>query len=157
MSIGSANIISAFVSSIQSFLTGEAGVVVEGFFIEAGRLEAEGDLNGYKIPRARVSIFEDGDDPNIVVDRMNTMDVIQRYAVEINYVVGYKEDIQTNVELPMYDLKDKMIEWARNTDIYTVSGQLVYYLQYTGSASSIRNVRFVTIRLNFEGRRNLFA
>lgn len=155
MSINSSNIITAFVNSIKTFLTGETGVIVEGFFIEAGRLEPEGDMNGYKIPRARVSIFEDGDEPELVVDRMNTMDVLQRYAVEINYAIGYKEDIQTNVELPMYDLKDKLIEWARQTDIYTVSGAKVYYLQYQGSASPIRNTRFVTIRLNFEGRRFL--
>lgn len=154
--MNSDHIINALTASYRNYIglqpTG-SGVIVEGYFIEPNRLEEGGDLQDFSIPKARVSIYEDGDSPSLVVDRMLVYDTMQRYGVDINYVIGYRRDKNENAENPMLALKDTVIAWANQTDIYTTTSGMLYYMQYTGSVQPTRNIRYTTIKLNFEARR----
>lgn len=130
-------------------------MIVEGFYIEPARLEEGGDLQTLSIPKARVSIYEDGDSPNIYVDREIVLDTMQRYGVDINFVIGYKYDKNGNAENPMLALKDSVITWAQNTNMFTTTSGMLYYMKYMGSLQPTRDIRYTTIKLNFEARRLL--
>jgi hypothetical protein len=154
--MNSDHIINALTSSYRNYIglqpTG-SGVIVEGYYIEPSRLEEGGDLQDMSIPKARVSIYEDGDQPNLVVDRMLVLDTIQRYGVDINYVIGYKKDKNGNAENPMLALKDSVIAWVNQTDFFSTTSGMLYYMQYVGSIQPTRDIRYTTIKLNFEARR----
>lgn len=128
---------------------------MEGFYIEPSRLEEGGDLQNLSIPKARISIYEDGDNPTLVVDRMNTLDTMQRYGVDINYVIGYRRDKNPNAENPMLALKDQVINWSVGTDVYTLTSGMLYFMQFMGTIQPTRNIRYTTIKLNFQARRLL--
>lgn len=151
----SSGIINAMVSGLRSHLSVISGIIVEGYYIEPARMEEGGDLERQDIPVARVSVYEDGDDPRIVVDRMQALTTGQRYGIDINYRIGFKQDRQGVAENPMLELKDEVIEWVTDTDIYTLTGGKLNYLQYLGSLSPNRNVRYTTIKLNLTADRNL--
>ena len=154
--MNSDHIINALTGSYESYInalpTG-SGVIVEGFYIEPARLEEGADLQNLSIPKARVSIYEDGDIPALVVDRMQVYDTMQRYGIDINFVIGYRYDKNGNAENPMLALKDTVLAWAQQTDFYTVSSGMLYYFQYMGSVQPTRDIRYTTIKLNFEARR----
>lgn len=156
--MNSDHIINALTSSYQSYIqalpTG-SGVIVEGFYIEPVRLEEGGDLQNMSIPKARVSIYEDGDDPTLVVDQMLVLDTIQRYGIDINFVIGYKYDKNGNAENPMLALKDTVLAWVQQTNFYTLTSGMLYYFQYRGSVQPTRDIRYTTIKLNFDARRTI--
>jgi hypothetical protein len=150
------HIINALTSSFRTYIGSQptgSGVIVEGFYIEPSRLEEGGDLQNISIPKARVSIYEDGDNPTLVVDRMNTLDTMQRYGVDVNYVIGYRRDKNANAENPMLAIKDNVIAWSVATDFYTLTSGMLYYMQFMGTIQPTRNIRYTTIKLNFQARR----
>lgn len=158
--MNSDHIINALTSSYQTYINAQptgSGVIVEGYYIEPSRLEEGGDLQDFSIPKARVSIYEDGDDPTLIVDRMQVLDTIQRYGIDINYVIGFKKDKNKNAENPMLALKDTVLAWSKQLDVYTVTSGMLYYFQYAGSLQPTRDIRYTTIKLNFEARRLLSA
>jgi len=156
--LNSDHIINALTSSCRSYIATQptgSGVIVEGFYIEPSRLEEGGDLQNLSIPKARVSIYEDGDTPALVVDQMKVLDTMQRYGVDINFVIGYKFDKNGNAENPMLALKDTVLAWANQIDPFTTTSGMLYYFQYMGSVQPTRDIRYTTIKLNFEARRVL--
>jgi len=156
--LNSDHIINALTGSCRDYLSTQptcSGVIVEGFYIEPSRLEERGDLQSISIPKARVSIYEDGDNPLVVIDQMRVLDTMQRYGVDINYVIGYKFDKNANAENPMLALKDTLIVWATQASVFTLTSGMLYFLQYKGSVQPTRDIRYTTIRLNFEARRLL--
>lgn len=156
--MNSDHIINALTGSFQSYVSAlptGSGVIVEGFYIEPARLEEGGDLQSYAIPKARVSIYEDGDSPNLYVDKEVVLDTMQRYGIDINFVIGYRRDKNANAENPMLALKDNIITWAKTVDMYTITSGMLYYMKYTGSLQPTRDIRYTTIKLTFEARRLL--
>ena len=156
--MNSDHIINALTSSYRSYIATQptgSGVIVEGFYIEPSRLEEGGDLQNLSIPKARVSIYEDGDTPALIVDQMKVLDTMQRYGVDINFVIGYKFDKNGNAENPMLALKDTVLAWANQIDPFTTTSGMLYYFQYMGSVQPTRDIRYTTIKLNFEARRVL--
>ena len=156
--MNSDHIINALTGSLTTYLgtlPTASGVIVEGFYIEPARLEEGGDLQSLSIPKARVSVYEDGDSPSIYVDREIVLDTMQRYGVDINFVIGYKYDKNGNAENPMLALKDNVITWAQNTNMFTTTSGMLYYMKYLGSLQPTRDIRYTTIKLNFEARRLL--
>lgn len=156
--MNSDHIIDALTGSISTYIgtlpTG-SGVIVEGFYVEPARLEQGGDLQDMSIPKARISVYEDGDSPTLVVDRMKVLDTMQRYGIDINFVIGYRKDKNKNAENPMLALKDDILAWSFQTDFFTLTSGMLYYLQYTGSLQPTRDIRYTTIKLTFEARRLL--
>lgn len=156
--MNSDHIINALTSSFRTYIGSQptgSGVIVEGFYVEPSRFEEGGDLQNISIPKARVSIYEDGDNPTLVVDRMNTLDTMQRYGVDINYVIGYRRDKNANAENPMLAIKDNVISWSVATDFFTLTSGMLYYMQFMGTIQPTRNIRYTTIKLNFQARRVL--
>lgn len=156
--MNSDHIINALTGSLTTYLgtlPTTSGVIVEGFYIEPARLEEGGDLQSLAIPKARVSVYEDGDSPTLYVDKEIVLDTMQRYGVDINFVIGYKYDKNGNAENPMLALKDNVITWAQNTNMFTTTSGMLYYMKYMGSLQPTRDIRYTTIKLNFEARRLL--
>lgn len=156
--MNSDHIINALTGSFRTYVgtlpTG-SGVIVEGFYIEPTRLEEGGDLQNISIPKARVSIYEDGDSPALYVDKEVVLDTMQRYGIDINFVIGYRRDKNANAENPMLALKDNIITWAKTVDMFTITSGMLYYMKYTGSLQPTRDIRYTTIKLTFEARRLL--
>lgn len=104
---------------------------------------------------ARIAMYAQGEDEIIKVDSGWPADSTQRISVDISVVRGYRGDDSSFGELPAVDLKDKIIEWIKQVEPYTVTVGAISSLTYDGSTGFTRRSRFVTMTMNFSGLRDL--
>lgn len=107
------------------------------------------------IARARIGIYEQNELTTDRVDaRIANLSTVT-YGVDISVKRAYINDDASRGELPLLDLKDKIIDWASQLDAGAVTGNRIFTFSYAGSNSIIRNDIFVTMTLNFTAIKDL--
>ena len=151
---GSRQILEAITADLKAFIEPQiSGVVYENYFMELRRME----LRRSDIPRGRISVYEQGDNNQILVDAYRTLETQQRYAFDIYHVLSYSEDSSDKSELPLMELKDLVWEWINTVDINAVSGGRLISIQWAGTNTPNRGEKLSGITINVICRRCFYA
>lgn len=107
------------------------------------------------IRRGRVGLYEQTEAVSDRVDpRYANLSTVS-YGIDISVRRAYINDDASRGELPLLDLKDKIIDWANQVDAGLVTGTRIYTFGYDGSGTIVRNDIFVTMTLNFTAIKDL--
>jgi len=107
------------------------------------------------IPRARIALYEQSEQTTVKVDDEKANLSRQRYGVDISVVRAYNRDDASVGELPLADLRDAVVDWARQMLPATVCKSYIYSFGYDGSTAISRGSKYVTMTLNFSSIRDL--
>jgi len=149
----SRNTILALGNSLKAYLNENLNmprVNIEFYHDQFINLEPRKDIHF-----ARVAIYEL---PETVTDLVSSGIANlseQRYGIDISVVRGYIKDDASRGELPLLDIKDHIVEWARVVDFGATTDVSIYTLSYRNSQQFIRNDRFVSRTFVFSAVRDL--
>jgi hypothetical protein len=150
MSKNSRNIILTLIADLKKYI-GDPTVLIEAYRANLNDLEiARADIR-----RARVGFYEQTEDVTDAVDANYANLSTMTYGLDISVRRAYINDDASRGELPLLDLKDKIIDWASRLDAGAITDNRVFTFAYIGSNSIIRNDVFVTMTLNFTAIKDL--
>jgi hypothetical protein len=146
----SRNIILTLMQDLKTYI-GDTTVLLEPYRANLNDLETKRQ----DITRARVGFYEQAETVTDAVDpgyaNLSTM----AYGLDISVRRAYVNDDASRGELPLLDLKDKIIDWASRLDAGAITDNRVFTFSYIGSNTIIRNDIFVTMTLNFTAIKDL--
>jgi len=144
----------AIVEALRTDLTtalSDSNVLIELYPLPIEELEVRQDIK-----KARIAIYELPESTDVFVDAGRANLSTQQYGIDISVVRGYAKNNATRGELILYDYRDKIIDWARDTlDVSSITNAYLYTFRYNSSGALIRNNRFVTRTLFFDGQRDI--
>ena len=146
----SRGVLEALTADLKTFIN-DPDIIYENYFIEPSRMEARRT----DIPKARISLYEAGDNPNIRVDAYRTFETTQEYTVQLSYVLAYRGDSSELGELPMLEIKDKVADWVQQTDASDLTDCGLSTLYWSGSRIAFRGERLTTLEINLTARRDM--
>ena len=150
MSGQSRAIVTALQSSLQAALS-DTNILIELYQLPIEELEVRQDIK-----KARVAIYELPESTDVCVDAGRANLSTQQYAVDIGVVRGYAKNNASRGELILYDIRDKIIDWARDTlNVSSITNAYLYTFRYVSSGATIRNNRFVSRTLYFDAQRDI--
>jgi|DEB0MinimDraft_6_1074348.scaffolds.fasta_scaffold00095_12 hypothetical protein len=109
------------------------------------------------IPRARVALYEQSEVVDVRVDDEKANLSRARYGMDISVVRAYTNDDASQGELPLADIRDAVVDWARSLNASTITGQRIYTFGYDGNTGITRTARYVTMTLAFTAIRDLHS
>lgn len=107
------------------------------------------------IPFARIALYEDGENVAEQVANFRPNNSVQSYGIDICVVRSYENDDASRGELPLLDLKDKVIEWSKTAQPGTLTNNFIYSFGYVFSTRIDRFKRYVHQTLRFNSVRDL--
>jgi hypothetical protein len=146
----SRNIILTIMQSMKAYVN-DRTVLFEPYRANLSDLES----SRKDIARARIGIYEQTELTTDRVDARYANLSTVTYGVDISVKRAYINDDASRGELPLLDLKDKIIDWASQIDAGAVTDNRIFTFSYVGSNSIIRNDIFVTMTLNFTAIKDL--
>lgn len=102
----------------------------------------------------RISIYEDGDDANVITGAQRAKDTTQDYEVSISKVIARRQDMDDNVEKGLMDAKDTILDWLDDLDAQAIDDDL-FSIGWIGSTETRRVGRFATMEAQISAYRNL--
>lgn len=145
----SRNIIDSLSESLALFL-GDPMLLFERYRQAPNEIEARQDVK-----KGRISIYEL--DERVTTQtgnyRPNLSD--QRYAIDINVPRGYAKSDASKGELPLLDLRDKILDWSKQLDSGAVTSEGIYTFGYESSGGITRGTKYVSMTLIFTSIRDL--
>ena len=146
----SRGILEALTANMETYIN-DGGIIYENYFVEPSRMEAKRQ----DIKKARISLYEAGDNPSIRVDTYRTFETTQEYTVQLSYVLAYRGDSSELGELPMLEIKDKVAGWVQQVDASTLTDCELSTLYWSGSRIAFRGERLTTLEISLTARREL--
>ena len=146
----SRHIITNILASIKAYVD-DPTVLCEPYRANTSDLEA----GRQDIRRARIGLYEQTETVTDRVDpRYANLSTVS-YGIDISVRRAYINDDASRGELPLLDLKDKIIDWAGQVDAGLVTDTRIYTFGYDGSGTIVRNDIFVNMTLNFTAIKDL--
>jgi hypothetical protein len=146
----SRNIILTLMKSLKTYID-DPTVLLEPYRANLSDLETKRK----DITRARVGFYEQSESVTDAVDAFYANLSTMTYGLDISVRRAYVNDDASRGELPLLDLKDKIIDWANGLDVGGITANRAYTFAYIGSNAIIRNDIFVTMTLNFSAIKDL--
>jgi len=145
----SRNIIDSMLESLKLFL-GDPLFLYERYRIPPSEIESRQDIK-----KARIALYELDERVNTRVDasRANLSD--QRYGMDISVPRAYAKSDASRGELPLLDVRDKIIDWAAQVDAGGVTNSAIFTFGYESSGGITRETKYVTATLVFSSLRDL--
>jgi hypothetical protein len=145
----SRNIIDSMLESLKLFL-GDPLYLYERYRIAPSEIEGRQDIK-----KARIALYELDERVNTRVDasRANLSD--QRYGMDISVPRAYAKSDASRGELPLLDVRDKIIDWAAQVDAGGVTNSAIFTFGYESSGGITRETKYVTATLVFSSLRDL--
>lgn len=151
MSGQSRNIVTQLKSSLDTALN-DSQVLFELYQQPYEEIEVRKDIR-----KARIAIYELPETTDIFVDAGRANLSTQQYGIDINVIRAYAKDNSSRGELLLYDYRDKILDWARDTlNVSSITNAYLYTFRYTSSGAIIRNNRFVSRTLFFDAQRDIY-
>jgi len=127
-------------------------VLVELYQLPYEELEVRQDIK-----KARIAIYEISETSDIFVDAGRANMSVQTYGIDIGIVRGYSKSDASRGELILYDYRDKIVDWARDTlNVSDITSSYLYTFRYQSSGATVRNNRYVNRTLYFDAQRDLY-
>lgn len=145
----SSDILTLLRNSISAYVNDER-VVYERYRLSLQDLESQ---NYY--PFARVSMYDLNENVNQRVDDFRASSVLTNYGIDISVRRAYQNLTEEDSELLLLDLKDKIIDWIRETDFAELTDVYLSYLGYTQNTGIIRNTRYATMTLSVVAQKDI--
>ena len=135
--------------SLKLFL-GDPLYLYERYRIPPSEIESRQDIK-----KARIALYELDERVNTRVDasRANLSD--QRYGMDISVPRAYAKSDASRGELPLLDVRDKIIDWAAQVDAGGVTNSAIFTFGYESSGGITRETKYVTATLVFSSLRDL--
>jgi hypothetical protein len=142
--------ITTILADIKEYVDDQT-VLFEPYRANPGDMEA----GRQDIRRGRVGLYEQTEAVTDRVDpRYANLSTVS-YGIDISVRRAYINDDASRGELPLLDLKDKIIDWAGQVDAGLVTDTRIYTFGYDGSGTIVRNDIFVSMTLNFTAIKDL--
>lgn len=143
------DILGLILADLECYLN-DGSLTFEKFRQEPDKLDGRSDITG-----SRIALYEDGESvtSSVSKDIANTSE--QSYNIDINAVAPYAGDLSADVEFYLNDLRDHVVEWAKNADVATLTNGYIMTFGYKGSSRTTRSKRYATKTLNFLSWRDL--
>jgi hypothetical protein len=146
----SRKIITSLLSDLRTYVDDER-IIFEEYRQEPTDMEQR-----QNIPKARIALYEDGENVAEQTGNFRPNNSVQSYGIDISVVRSYSQSDASQGELPLVDIKDKIIEWSKGIDPAELTGEFIYSFGYFSSTRIDRFDRFVHITLRFNAIRDLF-
>lgn len=145
----SRNIIDSMLESLKLFL-GDPLFLYERYRIPPSEIESRQDIK-----KARIALYELDERVNTRVDasRANLSD--QRYGMDISVPRAYAKSDASRGELPLLDVRDKILDWAAQVDAGATTNSAIFTFGYESSGGITRETKYVTATLVFSALRDL--
>lgn len=105
---------------------------------------------------ARVAIFEQLENSSDFVGAAKPTRSTQLYGVDLSVVRAYSRDNSAdNAEVVLMQLRDIVVEWAKNVDVAELTNGYIYSISYLSSQPKERNDRFTNRTLVLGADRDL--
>ena len=145
----SRNMIDSMLESLKLFL-GDPLFLYERYRIPPSEIESRQDIK-----KARIALYELDERVNTRVDasRANLSD--QRYGMDISVPRAYAKSDASRGELPLLDVRDKIIDWAAQVDAGGTTNSAIFTFGYESSGGITRETKYVTATLVFNALRDL--
>ena len=145
----SRNIIDSMLESLKLFL-GDPLFLFERYRIPPSEIESRQDIK-----KARIALYELDERVNTRVDasRANLSD--QRYGIDISVPRAYAKSDASRGELPLLDIRDKVLDWASQVDAGNITNSSIFTFGYESSGGITRETKYVTATLVFSALRDL--
>lgn len=111
--------------------------------------------NRNTITQARIAIFHEAEESIVRHGAEKPADSRQRLGLDINVLRAYRGDTDAYGELPALDIRDAVVDWAKQVDAFATTGGGMNSLAYDGAAGFIRRKRYITLTLRLSGLRDL--
>jgi hypothetical protein len=145
----SSDILTLLRDSMSAYVNDDR-VVYERYRLSLQDLEAQ---NYY--PFARVSMYDLNENVNQRIDDYRACSVLTNYGIDISVRRAYQNLTEEDSELLLLDLKDKVIDWMRETDFAALTDVYLNYLGYTQNTGIIRNTRYATMTLSVVAQKDV--
>jgi len=145
----SRNIINSMIESLKLHI-GDPLFLYERYRIPPSEIEGRQDVK-----KGRIAMYELDERVNTRVDasRANLSD--QRYGIDISVPRGYAKSDASRGELPLLDIRDKILDWAAQVDAGGVTNNGIFTFGYESSGGITRETKYVTTTLVFSALRDL--
>jgi hypothetical protein len=107
------------------------------------------------IPMARIALYEIAESVQDKVDPYWANFSEVTYGIDISVVRAYQRDDSSRGELPLLDIKDKIIDWANGFYAGVVTDERALTFSYDGSNAILRNQKYVTMTMTFTAKKDL--
>lgn len=145
----SSDILTLLRDSMSAYVNDDR-VVYERYRLSLQDLEAQ---NYY--PFARVSMYDLNENVNQRIDDYRACSVLTNYGIDISVRRAYQNLTEEDSELLLLDLKDKVIDWMRETDFAALTDVYLNYLGYTQNTGIVRNTRYATMTLSVVAQKDV--
>lgn len=125
-------------------------ILFERYRVPANELEVRQDIK-----RARVAMYEVNETVTTRTDAYHANLSNQRYGMDITVPRGYAKNDASRGELPLLDIRDKIVDWAGQVDAGSVTNSGIFTYGYESSGGITRLPKNVTMTLNFISIRDL--
>jgi len=100
-------------------------------------------------------MYDLNENVNQRVDDFRASSVLTNYGIDISVRRAYQNLTEEDSELLLLDLKDKIIDWMRETDFAELTDVYLSYLGYTQNTGIIRNTRYATMTLSVVAQKDI--
>lgn len=146
------NILLALGSSFKDYLKEKKTPPVLIEYYEQPLIDIESRKD---ISYARVSFSENTEDVTDYISSQIANMSIQLYTVQVSVVRAYSKDNHARGEFQVNNIRDILIDWAKQTNYSNITNAYIYTFGYAGSSAYNRNERFVTRTFTFSSMRDL--
>lgn len=146
----SSDILTLLRNSLQAYVD-DPRVVYERYRLSLQDLEAQ---NYY--PFARIALYDLNENVNQRVDDWRANLSLTNYGIDISVRRAYQNLTEEDSELLLLDLKDKVIDWLRDTDFAALTDAYLNYFGYTANTGIVRNTRYATMTLSIVSQKDLY-
>lgn len=141
--------IKAILGNLKTYMDNDL-ILFERYNIPFEELEDRKDIRF-----ARIALYEMTDD---VTDQINdhraNMSLVQ-FGIDISVIRAYRHDNDTRGEEPLLNIRDNIVEWSKGVVAPTLTSNYILALGYSNSANIIRNDKFVSRTMTFQGVKDL--
>jgi len=145
----SRNIIDSMAESLSLFL-GDPMLLFERYRQAPNEIEARQDIK-----KGRIALYELDERVTTQTDAYRPNLSNQRYAIDINVPRGYAKSDASRGELPLLDIRDKVLDWSKQVDAGAVTSEGIFTFGYESSGGITRGTKYVSMTLIFQTIRDL--
>lgn len=133
-----------------SLYLGSNLITYERYHVPFQELEVREDIR-----YARISFYEQSD---AITDRINDYRAnlsLVSFAFDISVIRAYRNDNDSRGEAPSLNIRDAIIDWSKQVNAQTLTGNHLLAFGYSSSANIIRNNKFVNRTITFDAVKDL--
>ena len=150
MSVGR-DLLDILTESLKAYLAPHwPEIVYERYRVNLATLE---QAKGYDI---RIGMYEADSSGLLYVSDWRANQAQTGYGIEISVSKAYFNDDAAVAELQALDIRDHIIEWAKETDFAAMTGAYLNYFSYRGHSGFTRNPVFVTVTMSILAQKDLY-